>query len=81
MIEYICDQCNTTYRIDALLYTNMRLWSTASTQLKEGKLDFQLTEWSRRDSTLWRYRQALPIADEGALISLARRRDDPACIF
>ena len=67
MIEYICDQCNTTYRIDALRY---KCDCGQPLQLKGGEIGFSIDRVVKEDSTLWRYRQALPIADEGAIISL-----------
>ena len=67
MIEYICDQCNTTYRIDALRY---KCDCGQPLQLKGGEIGFSIDRVVKEDSTLWRYRQALPIADDASIISL-----------
>ena len=67
MIEYMCDQCNATYRIDTLRY---RCDCGQPLQLKKTEVGFSTDQVSVDDSTLWRYRQALPIADEASIISL-----------
>ena len=67
MIEYICDQCNTTYRIDTLRY---KCDCGQPLQLTKTEGVFSIDRVSKDDSTLWRYRQALPIAEEGSIISL-----------
>ena len=67
MIEYICDQCDTTYRIDTLRY---KCDCGQPLQLKRTEIGFSIDRVSKNDSTLWRYREALPITDEGSIISL-----------
>ena len=67
MIEYICDQCNTTYRIDALRY---KCDCGQPLQLKKTEIGFSIDRVPVDDNTLWRYRQALPIADDASIISL-----------
>ena len=67
MIEYICDQCNTTYPIDTLRY---KCDCGQPFQLKKTEVGFSTDQVSVDDSTLWRYRQALPITDEASIISL-----------
>ena len=67
MIEYICDQCNATYRIDTLRY---KCDCGQPLQLKRTKIGFSVDRVSKEDSTLWRYRETLPITDEGSIISL-----------
>ena len=67
MIEYICDQCNATYRIDTLRY---KCDCGQPLQLKRTEIGFSIDRVFKDDSTLWRYRQALPITDEASIISL-----------
>ncbi|RKU08931.1 threonine synthase [Candidatus Poribacteria bacterium] len=67
MIEYICDQCNTTYRIDTLRY---KCDCGQPLQLKRTESESSIAPISKDDSTLWRYRQALPITDDASIISL-----------
>ena len=67
MIEYICNQCNTTYRIETLRY---RCDCGQPLRLKKTEVGFSIERISVEDNTLWRYRQALPIADERSIISL-----------
>ena len=67
MIEYICDQCNATYRINTLRY---KCDCGQPLQLKNMGTGFSIDRVSVEDSTLWRYRHALPIADEASIISL-----------
>lgn len=67
MIEYICDQCNATYPIDTLRY---RCDCGQPLQLKKTEVEFSVNRIPVEDNTLWRYHQALPIADETSIISL-----------
>ena len=67
MIEYICDQCNATYRIDTLRY---KCDCGQPLQLTRTEGVFSTDRVFVDDSTLWRYRQVLPIAEEGSIISL-----------
>ena len=67
MIEYICDRCNTTYPIEGLRY---KCDCGQPLNLKKTETGFSVDQVSMGDSTLWRYRDALPIADEASIISL-----------
>ena len=67
MIEYICDQCNITYRIEALRY---RCECGRPLQLKKTEVGFSTDRVCKEDNTLWRYRHVLPIADDASIISL-----------
>ena len=67
MNEYICEGCNTTYPVDSLRY---KCDCGQPLQLKKTEVGFSADRISVADSTLWRYRQTLPIADEGSIISL-----------
>ena len=67
MIEYICAQCNTTYRINTLRY---KCDCGYPLSLKRTESRFSVDRISMQDSTLWRYRGALPIADDASIISL-----------
>ena len=67
MIEYICDQCDATYLVDTLRY---KCDCGQPLQLKRTEIGFSIDRVSKDDSTLWRYRQALPITDEASIISL-----------
>ncbi len=67
MIEYICDQCSTTYRIDTLRY---KCDCGQPLSLKRTGSRFSVDRVSMEDSTLWRYCGALPIADDASIISL-----------
>ncbi len=67
MIEYICDQCNTTYRIETLRY---RCDCGGPLQLKQAGTGFSIDRVTVEDSTLWRYRHALPVTDAASVISL-----------
>ena len=67
MIEYICDQCDTTYRIEALRY---KCDCGQPLQLKKTEVEFSIDRVCKEDNTLWRYRGALPIADDASIISL-----------
>ena len=67
MIEYICEGCNTTYPIEALRY---KCDCGQPLNLKKTDTGFSIDRVSMQDSTLWRYRQALPISDEKSIISL-----------
>ena len=67
MIQYICDQCNATYGIDTLRY---KCDCGQPLSLKQTENRFSVDRVSIEDSTLWRYRGALPIADDASIISL-----------
>lgn len=64
-MQLVCRNTQTEYPIDA-----KRWQSDAGSTLDldfEGIIKPELVEW--RDSTLWRYHEALPLADEGCLIT------------
>ena len=67
MIEYICEGCNTTYPIEGLRY---KCDCGQPLQLTKTEHVFSIDRVSKDDSTLWRYRGALPITDEKSIISL-----------
>lgn len=67
MIEYICDRCNATYPIEALRY---KCDCGQPLNLKKMESGFSTERISVEDSTLWRYRGALPITDDASIISL-----------
>ena len=67
MIEYICEGCNTIYPIEGLRY---KCDCGQPLNLKKTETGFSVDQVSMGDSTLWRYRDALPIADEASIISL-----------
>lgn len=67
MIEYICEGCNITYPIEALRY---KCDCGQPLNLKKTEGGFSVDRVSMEDSTLWRYRGALPITDEKSIISL-----------
>lgn len=67
MIEYICDQCNTTYPIEGLRY---KCDCGRPLQLTKTEHVFSIDRIPKDGSTLWRYCDALPISDEKSIISL-----------
>ncbi|MCZ6677284.1 MAG: threonine synthase [Candidatus Poribacteria bacterium] len=67
MIKYICNQCSTTYPIDAIRY---RCDCGQPLELQKSEIGFPIDQIARRSNTLWRYREALPITDEALIISL-----------
>lgn len=67
MIEYICHLCNATYPIDASRY---KCDCGQPLELNKSAISFPIDQMSQRSHTLWRYREALPIADEASIISL-----------
>ena len=69
MIKYICNQCNTTYPIDALRY-KCDCGQPLEVKQSETETAFPIEQIAKRDNTLWRYREALPIADDNSIISL-----------
>ena len=67
MTEYCCHACNRTYPIDTLRY---KCDCGGVLNLKKEKTTFPLDEISRRGSTLWRYREAIPVHDDTSIVSL-----------
>ena len=67
MIEYICEGCNLTHPIESLRY---KCDCGQPLQLKKTESGFSIDRVSMEDSTLWRYRGALPITDAASIISL-----------
>ena len=67
MTEYSCRACNRTYPIDTLRY---RCDCGGVLNLKKAENPFPLDEISGRSSTLWRYREAIPVDDDALAVSL-----------
>lgn len=67
MTEYMCYACNRTYPIDTLRY---KCDCGGVLNLKMEKKPFPLDEISGRGSTIWRYREAIPVDDDSSIISL-----------
>ena len=67
MTEYRCHACNRTYSIDTLRY---KCDCGGVLNLTKGENSFSLDEISGRSSTLWRYREAIPVADDSSIVSL-----------
>ena len=68
MIEYICNSCERTYPIDAIRY---KCDCSNPLNLKKPAAKLPIEEINKRSNTLWRYREAIPIADNSSIISLA----------
>lgn len=66
MIEYICNQCDTKYLIDAIRY---RCDCGQPLELRKRAIAFPINKITRRDNTLWRYREAIPISDDASIVS------------
>ncbi|MDE0040650.1 MAG: threonine synthase [Candidatus Poribacteria bacterium] len=67
MTEYCCHACNRTYPIDTLRY---KCDCGGVLNLKKEESHFPLEEISRRSSTLWRYREAIPVDDDSSIVPL-----------
>ena len=67
MIEYICNRCNTTHPIDAIRY---KCDCGAPLNLKKPDSMLPIKEITPRDSSIWRYREALSITDDRSIVSL-----------
>ena len=65
-IEYICNQCGTTYRIDAIRY---RCDCGQPLELRKSAVSFPINRITQRDNTLWRYREAIPIDCNTSVVS------------
>ena len=66
MIDYVCNQCGTTYLIDAIRY---RCDCGQPLELRKRAISFPINKITQRDNTLWRYREAIPIGDDRSIIS------------
>ncbi len=66
MIEYVCNQCGTTYLIDAIRY---RCDCGQPLELRKRAIVFPINKIAQRDNTLWRYREAIPISDDASIVS------------
>ena len=67
MTEYICHACNRTYPIHTIRY---KCDCGGVLNLKKEGNSFPLDEISGRSSTLWRYREAIPVDDDSSIVSL-----------
>ena len=67
MTEYCCHSCNRTYPIDTLRY-NCDCGGVLNLKKEESR--FPLDEISGRSTTLWRFREAIPVDDDSSIISL-----------
>ncbi len=82
MTEYCCHACNRTYPIDTIRY---KCDCDGVLNLKREKKPFPLDEISGRGSTLWRYREAIPVHDDTSIVTLGEGMtplvpfDDPGC--
>ena len=67
MTEYSCHACKRTYPVDTLRY---KCDCGGVLNLRKGEPPFPLDEISGRSSTLWRYREAIPVDDDALAVSL-----------
>lgn len=67
MTEYRCNACKSTYAINTLRY-NCDCGGVLNLRKSENLLPHD--EISRRSSTLWRYREAIPVDDDSSIVSL-----------
>ena len=67
MTEYICHACNRTYPIHTIRY---KCDCGGVLNLKKEGNAFPLDEISGRSSTLWRYREAIPVSNDSSIVSL-----------
>ena len=67
MTEYSCHACKRTYPVDTLRY---KCDCGGALNLKKAENPFPLDEISGRSSTLWRYREAIPVDDDALVDSL-----------
>ena len=67
MTEYCCHACSRTYSIDTLRY---KCDCGSVLNIKKEERPFLLDEISGRSSTLWRYREAIPVDDDSSIVSL-----------
>ena len=82
MTEYRCYVCNTTYPINTLRY---KCDCDGVLNLKKGENPYPLDEIPGRRSTLWSYREAIPVDHDASIVSLGEGMtpivpfDDGAC--
>lgn len=67
MTEYCCHACSRRYPINTIRY-NCDCGGVLN--LKKERKPFPLDEISGRISTLWRYREAIPVDDDSSIVSL-----------
>lgn len=67
MTEYYCNTCKSTHPVDASRY-NCDCGGVLN--LKKEAHRFPLDEISERSSTIWRYREAIPVDDDSSIVSL-----------
>ncbi len=67
MTEYYCNACKSTHPIDSIRY-NCDCGGVLN--LKKEAHRFPLDEISGRSSTIWRYREAIPVDDDSSIVSL-----------
>ena len=67
MTEYICHACNRTSPIQTIRY---KCDCGGALNLKKEGNFFPLDKISGRSSTLWRYREAIPVSNDSSIVSL-----------
>ena len=67
MTEYYCNACKSTHPIDSIRY---KCDCGGALNLKKEAHHFPLDEISGRSSTIWRYREAIPVDDDSSIVSL-----------
>ena len=67
MINYLCHVCDKTFPVDAIRY---KCECGSPLNLTQSEMCFPIEEIASRDNNLWRYREALPIANEASIVSL-----------
>ena len=67
MTEYCCQACNRRYSIETLRY---KCDCGGVLNLRKEQKPFPINEISGRSSTLWRYREAIPVDDDSSIASL-----------
>ena len=67
MVNYLCHVCDTTFSVDITRY---KCECGSPLNLTQSEIYFPIEEIKNRDNNLWRYREALPIANESSIVSL-----------
>ena len=67
MIDYLCHVCGKTFPVDTIRY---KCECGSPLSLTQSEMCFPIEEIASRDNNLWRYREALPIANEASIVSL-----------